>query len=567
MSTPLFFPVSASALLMTVGSHIDVSLTRRISSFVALIDAEEIPGIIEVIPSYTTVLVEYEPSVDADSLRSALKRLWSASHNRSDELEPRVIEIPVCYGGPCGEDLDDVAAHTGLAPDEVVERHVNAVYTVGALGFSPGFAYLIGLPPELATPRRARPRLSVPPGSIGIGGAQTGMYALASPGGWSLIGRSPKQLFNPDSDYPLLLRMGDEVRFRAIAHEDLDDWPMAQPRAVNRADRGDIEVITPGMQTTVQDLGRSGHARFGVARNGAADRSSLIAANRLVGNPDGTAALEITILGPHLRFHHRMDIALAGADLGARMNGGSVAPGTRMAVIPGDELTFPLQHSTGARAYLSFAGGIDVPEVMGSRSTDLTARLGGYHGRSLQAGDHLAVGRVTGFQVSWRMPVPTLNRRAIGVAKGPQADQFSERTWKTLVTSPFTVTPESNRVGLRLAGPSLKPMDSADIISEGIVTGSIQVTGEGQPIVMLPGHATIGGYTKIATVVDDDLDRLGQLRPGDTVRFREEGDDRVANWSLGDMLRFARVVSCTGTGELSFEDHATGARLRLSRRG
>lgn len=567
VSAPLFFPVSSTAVLMTVGSRIDVSLTRRIAGFVALLDGEEMPGIIEVIPSYTTILIEHECLIAEDRLRSILERLWVASHDQADVLKSRIIEIPVCYGDGYGEDLADVAAHTGLSPDDVIKRHVSATYTVGALGFSPGFAYLIGLPPELATPRRARPRLSVPPGSLGIGGTQTGIYAVSSPGGWSLIGQTPEQLFDPKSDDPFTLRMSDEVRFRRISNA---EFVSLSPVAglSSRTGRGDLDVIVSGMQTTVQDLGRTGYGRFGIARNGAADRASLIAANRLVGNPDDAAALEVTITGPHLRFRRRMQIALAGADLGACLNGAWLTPGSRAIVIPGDELTFASGESTsGARAYLAAGGGLDVPEMMGSRSTDLTAGLGGLHGRALQPGDLLRVGIQERRLVAPRVPVNRSSRRSIRVVRGPQSDRFASRTWKTFVTSAFTVTPESNRVGIRLSGPALSPEDSADIISEGIVTGSIQVTGEGQPIVMLPGHATIGGYTKIATVIEDDLDRLGQLRPGDTVRFYEASDDPESKWALGDMLRLARVVSASVVEEFAFEDHRTGAGLRLRRGG
>lgn len=567
ISTPHFFPVSCSAILMTVGSRIDVSLTRRIASFVALVDAGEIPGIIDVIPSYTTILIEHDQAVDGDQMQPTLERLWDASLEQSGSLESRVVEIPVCYGGACGEDLADVAAHTGLSPDEVIDRHVSATYTVGALGFSPGFGYLIGLPPELATPRRSRPRISVPPGSLGIGGAQTGIYALSSPGGWSLIGRTPHALFYPKADDPFIVHMGDEVRFRRIFPEDVPVWPTGLTGSPESIERGDIEVVTPGMQTTVQDLGRTGYGRFGIARNGAADQKSLITANRLVGNPDDAAALEITIIGPHLRFRHRMTMALAGANLGARLNGAPIAPGTRATVIPGDELAFlPEREAAGARAYLAVSGGIDVPQVMGSRSTDLTAGLGGHHGRALRKGDQLEVGDArSSRRPLMRVSTCSFDHRTFRLAKGPQADRFSQKTWKSFVTSVFTIAPESNRVGLRLLGPSLKPVDSADIISEGIVTGSIQVTGEGQPIVMLPGHATIGGYTKIATVIDDDLDRLGQLRPGDTVRFREATADLDAAWSVDDLLSLARMVSHSDTGEFTFEDHVSGARIRLRR--
>jgi biotin-dependent carboxylase-like uncharacterized protein len=188
--------------------------------------------------------------------------------------------------------------------------------------------------------------------------------------------------------------------------------------------------------------------------------------------------------------------------------------------MPGDELAFGAASGPGARAYLAVGGGVDVPLVLGSRSTDLTAGMGGHQGRSLRAGDWLPVGDAQRADAPEPVSPPLPGSDApFEVVPGPQVDRFSEETWNRLLEEVFTVSSSSDRMGLRLSGPPLLPSDSADIISEGIVTGAIQVTGEGQPIVMLPGHATIGGYTKIASVVEGDLDRLGQLRPGDRVRF------------------------------------------------
>lgn len=519
MMEPRFFPVLSSALLMTVGDRIDAGLTRRIARFAQWIKQVLGDTVRDVVPSYTTVLVLYCTDVtDIAALSTALSLGWTRSGEAGIRTDDRIISIPVVYGDEFGDDLDDVARHTGLAPDEVIRRHQAAEYTVGALGFAPGFTYLVGLPPELATPRKDRPRLKVPAGSVGIGGAQAGIYALPTAGGWNLIGRTAYPLFDRASDDPVRLRMGDRVRFR---HIPASEW--AEPvNGVTDDPPGDgpIEVLAPGMQTTVQDLGRIGHGDTGFAPNGAADRTSLVAANRAVGNPDGAPALEITLSGPHLRFGRRMTIALAGAPFEASLNGLPFPMGRVQDVMPGDELR--IGHGRrGMRAYLAVAGGFDVPLVMGSASTDLTAGLGGFHGRALRAGDRLGVGRADPSRKARPSFVTAVDNRPFRVVPGPQRDAFSDEAWDRLVRTRFTVSSEANRVGVRLDGPFLKPERGADIISEGIVTGSIQVTGEGQAIVMLPGHATIGGYTKIATVIEDDWDRLGQLAPGDTVAFQE----------------------------------------------
>lgn len=521
MSRPEFFSVNETSILMRVGDRIDRSLTQRIAAVVKAVDGLALAGIREIIPSYTTIMVIYDHKViNGESVQQALETTWDTIQTGEITHISTTVVIPVIYGDEFGEDLADVVSHHRLPLEEVIERHIAGRYTVGALGFSPGFAYLIGLDPALATPRRIRPRTHVPSGSVAIGGAQTGIYPLESPGGWNLIGRTPRTMFDPSQDDPFPLHLGGELRFERVTARDIDPALFTSQRGGEEDAEGQVEVLAPGLQTTVQDLGRHGFGAFGFAPNGAADRASLIAANRAVGNPDHAAALEITLTGPALVFHRRSTIAVCGAELGAMVNGLPLPRGRTQGVMPGDELRFRGGFGQGARAFLAMAGGIDVPLVMGSRSTDLTAVIGGYRGRALRTGDRLPLGQLQRVSSSPPIPATRIDRPAtVEVVPGPQADWFPAEAWDLLLTQPFTISPSSNRMGLRLEGPVILPMDTVDIISEGVVTGSIQITGEGQPIVMLPGHATIGGYAKIATVIEADLDRLGQLGPGDTLRF------------------------------------------------
>lgn len=511
-------------LLFQVAENVSVETTRRIAETIRILDALPASPFFELIPSYTSILSCYDHTVTyPETPVRTLFDAWQRACESPQTGGHGDVTIDVVYGDTYGEDLTKVSAFTGFAVDDVITLHASASYTVGAVGFSPGFTYLIGLPPELAVPRRSSPRLHVPSGSVGIGGSQTGVYALPSAGGWNLIGRSPTTLFDPGADEPVRLKLGDTVRFRPVASATFED---DHGRPAARGD-GPVEVISPGMHTTLQDLGRYGYGRSGFATEGAADRAALVAANRLVGNPDGMAALECTLVGPHLRFQRRMRFGLAGADLGALLNGRPISPGRTFETMPGDELTFrrdPRSH--GARAYLAVHGGFDVPLVLGSASTDLTARIGGWHGRALVRGDRLPVGQQ---QVPvWTPGVDPVSIRGnvttepFRVVPGPQRERFDDAVWDRLMSEPFTVSDEANRVGIRLLGPDLIPQDTADMVSEGLVTGSIQVTSAGQAIVMLPGHATIGGYTKLATVIGKDWDRLGQLAPGDQIRFEEE---------------------------------------------
>lgn len=523
-SFPHSIDIIPGVLLFEVAQEMDVDITHRIARFIDSMDRLQHPGIIELVPSYGSTLVIYDNTVMMESEISALLAdTWRRTKHSPETSSANSVTIDVVYGDTSGDDLASVSEITGKTVEEVITLHTNGSYTVGAVGFSPGFTYLIGLPSELATARKSTPRLRVPAGSVGIGGNQTGIYALQTSGGWNLIGRSPTRLFDPAADPPVRLQLGDTVQFHRVAEADFSalEHDVATPQG-----DGPIEVLTPGLQTTVQDLGRYGLARYGFSTDGAADRASLVAANRLLGNVPNAAALEVTYHGPTLRFHRRIRFALAGADLGARLNNRPVLPGKTFETMPGDELDFlPGASTYGARAYLAVKGGFDVPLVMGSASTNLTAAIGGWHGRALLRGDFLSPGQhdyparcfAPGLATSTSLP----SVAPLRVMPGPQRHRFSDETWQRLLNSEFTVSHDANRVGLRLLGPSLAPENGADMLSEGIVTGSIQVTGEGQAIVMLPGHATIGGYTKIATVVAEDWDRLGQLSPGDSIRFQQ----------------------------------------------
>ncbi len=267
-----------------------------------------------------------------------------------------------------------------------------------------------------------------------------------------------------------------------------------------------IEVLAPGLLTTIQDLGRPGWAHTGVPPSGAADRPSLELGNRLVGNAPGAAALEATLIGPRLRFRHGALVALTGA----------VGEPRTLEIEAGGELDIgPLVG--GVRAYLCVRGGIEVEPVLGSRSTDLLTGLGP---PPLTAGDLIDVGDEPALQPAV-LPHPGPDGEAVlRVAPGPRDDWFASAALDVLTASEWKVTPASNRVGIRLAGPPLARVRTDELLSEGLVTGALQVPPNEQPILLLNDHPTTGGYPVIAVVARDDLPRAGQLRPGDPVRFR-----------------------------------------------
>ena len=532
-----------AAVLIELGDAIAPEITDRVLRLTAALEAAAIPGVTDLAPGYVTVLVLFDPAmIDADALTEVVRQLAAAA-DQSPLPPGKVVTIPVAYGGDLGPDLADVAAHAGLTTQEVVARHAEAEYRVACPGFVPGWAYLGGLPSELATPRRTTPRTRVPVGSVAIGGAQTGVYPFETPGGWNLIGRSPVRLFDPSREEPSLLLAGDRVRFVPISaaeyhgsaqqeepHPEATRGDRASTPARPNEGRADssVQVVSPGLLTTVQDLGRPGRMRHGIGREGALDRAALMLGNRLVGNESDAAGLEITLVGPRLRFAAEAVVAVTGADLGATLEG-QVLPRWQSVRVPaGGEVAFEPGRAAGhgARAYLCVAGGIDVPVVLGSRSTYLAIGIGGHEGRALRSGDSLSIGQPSApvdallrRRLAWPppdYPVETIAR----VVLGPQDDRFTTESIRLLLSEPYRASARSDRMGLRLEdGPPLEHRDGADLISEGIVPGSIQVPGDARPIVLLHAAATAGGYPKVATVIGADLDRLGQVRPGDRVRF------------------------------------------------
>lgn len=223
-------PVGDSALRVELGDAIDEATQQRVQAACAALDAAAIPGVAEFVPAYTSVTAHYDPRVavhagaPADDVFGWLAARAELALERLPAKPARagsVVEVPVCYGGEFGPDLARVAAQAKLSPEEVVRRHAAGRYVVHLVGFSPGFPYLGGMDGALATPRLAQPRAQVPAGSVGIAGVQTGVYPLATPGGWNLIGRTPLKLFRPEANPPVLLQAGDRVKFRAI---DLNEW-------------------------------------------------------------------------------------------------------------------------------------------------------------------------------------------------------------------------------------------------------------------------------------------------------------------------------------------------------
>jgi len=288
---------------------------------------------------------------------------------------------------------------------------------------------------------------------------------------------------------------------------------------------GAFEVLEPGILTMVQDLGRYGFSQFGVPPSGALDTFSFRVGNLLVGNQEEEACLETTVMGPKLKALQEVVIAITGGDLFPTLNGESLEMWRTHLLVEGDVVTFKRIRS-GCRAYLALSGGLIVPKIMGSRSTYLSGRFGGLQGRALKRGDILyMLDRLPSLKkLGLRFPgdwIPSFEKEVmLRVIPGPQDHHFTEKGFQTFSSSAYQVTPQCDRMGMRLEGPKIerRPDVEESIISEGLISGAIQVPGDGKPIIILTELVT-GGYTKIATVISTDLTKVAQIKPGNQVRF------------------------------------------------
>lgn len=323
-----------------------------------------------------------------------------------------------------------------------------------------------------------------------------------------------------------------------------------------------FEVLEPGILTTVQDLGRYGFSQFGVPPSGALDTFSLRVGNLLVGNREGEACLEITLMGLKIKVLKEVVIAITGGDLSPTLNEEPLEMWRIHLLVEGDVITFK-KVQAGCRAYLAVSGGFVVPKIMGSSSTYLSGNFGGLEGRKLRRGDILYTLDISPSlnKLGLRFPsdwISSLEKEVLlRVIPGPQDHHFTEKGSQTFCSSSYQVTPQCDRMGVRLEGPKIERRSDVEesIISEGLISGAIQVPGDGKPIIILTELVT-GGYTKIATIISTDLSKVAQLKPGDQVRFKpisiEEAHDLLKEQEE-KLKGFRKIIlqSSTYKGETS----------------
>lgn len=512
-------PAGPYASLVDLGAEPSPETSRRVERLRRALSERPLPEVRDLVPGFASLLVEHRPSLTPERLRAWLD---AAAALPDAAAAPRVRTVPVAYGADA--DADDLATRLGRPFEDLTERHRAATYTVAFLGFTPGFPYLLGLPSELHLPRRERPRTRVPAGSVAIAERLAGIYPAASPGGWWILGRTPQRLFDPESAEPTWLAAGDVVRFEPAAGPlPSTEAPPSPPEPAEPA----VELLqaVPG-SVSLQGGPRYGVGHLGAAQAGSIDPVALEVGNRLLGNGPRSAAIESVGQPLAVRSLRPLVAAWTGGGMRARLGGREQRGWEAFAWPAGAVLELvPDRRAGGRTALLSLAGGIDGALWHGSRSSDVRAGAGGSR-RWLRAGDVLGVaGTPTGVPLPHPGRPLTPRRVRVRLHPGPQ---FDTRAFEILAGRRFAVI-DVDRTGVRLDGPAV-PHPEPSILSDGAPLGAVQVTPDGQPIVLLADRGRTGGYAKPAVVDARDLWRFAQARPGDEVAFV---DARVGPERLG----------------------------------
>lgn len=500
----------------------------------------------DTIPGMDSLLISLHfENTDYQATRAAARAqievlLESLHKDKKVTIENEIVHrVRVCYDPELAPDLLASAEKCKLPLREFINRHKNSEIRVDILGFMPGFPYCSGLDPSLRLPRLESPRTAVPKGSVAIAELQTGIYPKPTPGGWNVIGRTPDILFDPRNERPSLLNPGDRLEFIEIDLNEFNKITLAQEAKASQqkvssiSKNSAIEVLSPGLLTTIQGQPRYGFAHLALSAGGPMDKESARLANALLGNSEDLAGLEITGTGPKLLFHQDTWVAWVGAQCLGLIDGQSF-PGNRPVYIRKDQILSFSSMTQGYRIFLAVSGGIESEFILGGRGSHLSAGIGE---KAVQKGDflylpqaHLAQEKslfknlnYSGLNYpKWSIASPALPGKSIQMIKAIPSIHFNLLSsteqallWKTT----WSVSSQSNRMGMRLDSDFKISKPMTGIASQGICFGTIQLPPSGQPILMLAEHATTGGYPRLLETISSERSSLAQLRPGSKIQF------------------------------------------------
>ncbi|MGO2304799.1 MAG: 5-oxoprolinase/urea amidolyase family protein [Providencia sp.] len=519
-----FLPVNLSAFMVELQSlEQTMALTDSLNNM-------PIQGIEEITPAARTILVRYNPVIT--KINELVREISLRDVSKVELKVSKLVTIPVDYRG---EDIAEVAQYLGITIDEVIRRHTENEYQVAFSGFAPGFGYMVSKGAQLNVPRRQSPRVRIPAGSVALAGEFSSVYPQASPGGWQLIGTTDIAVWDIDREEPALLQAGYRVNFIDKARSNVTySLPISQPikNRSQQVETTDLTVLTVGLQTLFQDMGRIGQSALGISESGAMDKSALHSANRLVGNSSDSTALEITQGGFKARANRDLLVAITGATCPIQImtseNEHYEAKTYQPIGLAKGDVIHVGRPSQGVRSYFAVRGGFNVATVLESCSFDTLAQVGPAP---------LVVGQSLSIKANNQQSAISLNETpafeyptsedvvVLDVVLGPRTDWFTPQAIELLRNQLWQVTAASNRIGLRLAGDvPFEREKQQELPSEGTCIGAIQVPANGQPVLFLNDHPLTGGYPVIGTVCEYHLDLAGQLPVNTKIRFNPLGE-------------------------------------------
>lgn len=513
----------------------------------------------EIIPGLDSLIVQLKYSSEFPSVvrKRAIEELENLEKQflkqKKLKSQPNTTHrIQVCYHPDVALDLTAIAKAWKLSTEEVIRLHKDSLYTADILGFMPGFTYFSGLNPKLRLSRLNSPRPSVPKGSVAIAELQTAIYPRTTPGGWNIIGRSPNTLFDIQKNPPGLFMAGDQMEIQEISLDELKQLDQIQfsPEILSApnpdAGNASIEVLQAGTFTTIQDNPRENLSHWAVGPGGACDIDSLHLANALVGNSPETAAIEMTSTGPTLLFHEESCVAWVGASCEGIVDGQRILGNRPVWLAKGSTLKFT-SLNPGFRSVLAIGGGLQLPKILGRTGSHISADIGP---RRLEKGGILLLcdakaslkssflqslyksGPLPCFP-KWHVRSPFLPSNSVTHIKclaGPHLSFLPAKDRELFWSTVWTVSNQSNRMGVRLQSNFKIKKDLPHIPSQAITFGTVQFPPSQEPIVMLAEHQTTGGYPRLAEVIRADLVKLAQLKPGNKIQLMSidlEEADRI----------------------------------------
>ena len=496
---------------------VDLPDLGTVMDFYAALSATPLEHQTDVVAAARTVLVTFDSPTATTKAVDVLAAYTPAA---ADMGTPRDINIDVRYDG---EDVEALASSLGMSASELIEWHTSTTWVAAFGGFAPGFTYCV---PEdasraLEIPRRDSPRTAVPAGAVALAGEFSAVYPRTSPGGWQLIGTTATPMWDSTATPPALVAPGDRVHYRAVDTLPADTQT-ARKHLATPPRRPVFTLDDAGLQTLYQDLGRQGNGNLGVTTSGSTDRASARTANAAVGNKRNATLLE-NVGGLTMTALAETVICVTGADADVTV-GGRPAPLATPTIVPAGAEVVVKPARLGFRTYVAVRGGLIADTELDSAATDMLSGLGP---KPLAAGDTIAMSLTPPQSANSLLSNPLRVERdgadVVGVVRcvlGPRDDWFDAEAVERFFNTTFTVTGDSNRVGLRLESDApLTRSRDGELPSEGMVAGSVQIPPSGQPVLFLRDHAVTGGYPVIATVINEDVDIAAQLPPGGKLRF------------------------------------------------